>query len=71
MRKQMGVEDNILCEFEDMQREIMQYKEKIAEVEQEASEAKRKVIQNMKIKGIPVDDICEITGLSREEIESV
>ena len=40
MRKQMEVEDNILCEFEDMQREIMQYKEKIAEVEQEASEAK-------------------------------
>jgi hypothetical protein len=71
MRKQMEVEDNILCEFEDMQREIMQYKEKIAEFEQEASEAKRNVVQKMKIKGIPVDDICEITGLSREEIESV
>ncbi|MEI6207110.1 MAG: hypothetical protein WCP20_10025 [Desulfuromonadales bacterium] len=37
MRKQMDVEDNILCEFEGMQREIMQYKEKIAEFEQDAS----------------------------------
>ncbi len=38
MRKQMEIEDGILGEFEDMQREIMQQRQEIAEVKLEAGE---------------------------------
>jgi len=74
IRKQMKDEDTILIEFEDMQREIMRQRENAREAKQEASEAKRKitvVIQKMRSKGMTTEDISEITGLGKEEVEAV
>jgi hypothetical protein len=97
MRKQMEIEDRILSEFEDMQREIMRQrqdasearqevikakqeadeakqkaseaKQEASEAKREASEAKRTVARKMKVKGMSVEDISEITGLTLTEIE--
>jgi len=68
MRKQMEVEDNILSEFEDMQREIMQYKEKISGFEQEAIKAMKIVAGNLKSAGVATETIMQATGLTRDEI---
>ena len=83
MRKQMEIEDGILGEFEDMQREIMQQRQKtaeaereagearlkIAEVEREAGEARKKMARNLKAAGIEITIIMQGTGLSREEVD--
>jgi len=82
MRKQMEIEDGILGEFEDMQREIMQQRQKIAEVEREAGEkiaeaerdaceAGKKVARNLKEAGVAVTIIMQATGLSKEEVDDV
>ena len=95
VRKQMEIEDGILSEFEDMQREIMQQRQevkvanmKIAQVEQEANNAKQeannakqeaivaieaqfRIVRQMKNKGMSVEDISEITGLTAEEIDKL
>jgi hypothetical protein len=42
MRKQMEIEDGILCEFEDMQREIMQHRQEASEARQKMSTAEQK-----------------------------
>jgi hypothetical protein len=54
MRKQMEIEDGILGEFEDMQREIMQQRQEIAEVKleigierQKATEAEREAAEKI------------------------
>ena len=63
MRKQMEIEDGILREFEDMHRQIMQKTQeiadakreadqKIAKVEWEGVEAKKKVVYNLKAAGV-------------------
>ena len=81
IRKLMKDEDTILIEFEDMQREIMRQREnarvakqEASEAKQEASEAKQRIaiaVQKMRSKGISTEDISEITGLSKEEVETV
>ena len=45
MRKQMEIEDGILGEFEDMQREIMHQRQKTADAEREAGEARLKIAE--------------------------
>ncbi len=60
MRKQMKIEDGILDEFEDMQRQILQHRqeaadikreagEKIAEAERETDEARRNAAESDRI----------------------
>jgi hypothetical protein len=81
IRKKMKDEDIILIEFEDMQREIMRQREnareaklEASEAKQEANDAKRKisvVVQKMRSKGMTSEDISEITGLGKEEVEAV
>jgi predicted transposase YdaD len=74
IRKLMKDEDTILIEFEDMQREIMRQRENARVAKQEASEAKQRIaiaVQKMRSKGISTEDISEITGLSKEEVEAV
>ena len=74
IRKLMKDEDTILIEFEDMQREIMRQRENARVAKQEASEAKQRIaiaVQKMRSKGISTEDISEITGLSKEEVETV
>jgi predicted nucleic acid-binding Zn-ribbon protein len=82
MRKQMEIEDGILGEFEDLQRQIMQKTQeiadakreadqKIAEVEWEGVEAKKKVVHNLKTAGVAVEIIMQATGLSREAVDDV
>ncbi len=82
MRKQMEIEDGILGEFEDMQREIMQKTQEIAEVRQEASEkiaeaerevgeSRKKVAHNLKAAGVEITIIMQATGLSRGEVDDV
>ena len=85
MRKQMKIEDGILDEFEDMQRQILQQRQKTAdaergadearqktaEVERESGEAKKKVVHNLKAAGVPTEIIMQATGLNREEVDDV
>ena len=74
IRKLMKDDDTILIEFEDMQREIMRQRENARVAKQEASEAKQRIaiaVQKMRSKGISTEDISEITGLSKEEVETV
>jgi len=49
-------------------------KQEVSEARKEASEAKRKitvVVQKMRSKGMTTEDISEITGLGKEEVEAV
>ncbi len=66
MRKQMEIEDGILGEFEDMQREIMQQRQEIAEVKRDAYEAGKNVARNLKKAGVALTIIMQATGLSQE-----
>jgi len=71
MRKQMEIEDSILGEFEDMQREIMQQRQEIAEVKRDACEAGKNVARNLKKAGVALTIIMQATGLSKEEVDDV
>jgi len=55
----------------EAKQEASEAKQEANEAKSEASEAKLKVAHKMKIKGISIEDICEITGLNREEIEGL
>ena len=71
MRKQMEIEDGILGEFEDMQRQIMEKTQETADTKREADEAMKKVVRNFKTAGVAIEIIMQATGLSREEINDV
>ena len=82
MRKQMEIEDGILGEFEDMQREIMQQRqeiaevkqeagEKIAEAEREADEARQKIAEAEREAGEARQKIAEAERNAGEKIAEV
>jgi len=62
------IQDLVLLRMEDIQRDLI---EKIAVAEQEANEAKRKVDLKFKIKGMTIEEIVDITGLSLKEVEII
>jgi hypothetical protein len=103
LRKKMEIEDSVLLNIEDIQRDLIEKiaaaeqeaseaKQKTCEAEQkaneaeqkaneakqeaneakhEASEAKRKVALKLKIKGMSVADIVDITGLSLHDVDII
>ena len=75
LRKKMAIEDSVLLNIEDIQRDLI---EKIAaaeheanEAKQEATESKRKVALKLKIKGMTIEEIIDIRGLSLKEVEII
>ena len=62
------IQDLVLLRMEDIQRDLI---EKIAVAEQEANEVKRKVDLKFKIKGMTIEEIVDITGLSLKEVEII
>ena len=55
-----------------MEREVRdEYERKLAESERRHKEDKEQLIKNMKRKGMSIEDIAEMTGLSVEEIENI
>ena len=51
--------------------ETAEARQKIAEVEFDAAEAKKKVLHNFKVAGVSAEIIMQATGLSRNEVDDV
>ncbi len=72
LRKKMEIEDSILLNIEDIQRDLIEKiavaKQEADDAKQEAIETKRKVALKLKIKGMTIEEIIDITGLSLKEV---
>ncbi len=82
LRKKMEIEDSILLNIEDIQRDLIEKiavaeqeahkaKQEADDAKQEAIEAKRKVVLKLKIKGMTIEEIIDITGLSLKEFVEI
>jgi hypothetical protein len=82
LRKKMEIEDSILLNIEDIQRDLIEQiavaeqktdeaEPKANEAELELTESKLKVVLKSKIKGMSTDVIVEVTGLSFNDVENI
>ena len=78
--KNLNNDEEFVLKIDARERALREYNAQMAGARREGLEqglqqgkanAKAEVAKKMKEKGMPIDDIIDITGLSKEEIESL
>lgn len=57
--------------YEDRERKIIKDKSKAEGKTEGKTEGKKQIAKKMKAKNIPIEEIIELTGLTKEEIENL